>query len=45
MPLHAWFSLHAGKLFLESLSFWATVVILSGMPVFWYFSRRGSLSR
>jgi hypothetical protein len=32
-------------LFLESLSFWATVVILSGMPVFWYFSRRGSLSR
>jgi hypothetical protein len=36
--------LTAVKLFLKSNSFWGTVVILAGMPVFWYFARRGSLS-
>jgi APA family basic amino acid/polyamine antiporter len=45
MPFSQWPSLAAGKLFLKSNSFWGTVVILAGMPVFWYFSRRGHLSR
>lgn len=45
MPFAEWMSLKAVKLFLKSNSFWGTVVILAGMPVFWYFSRRGSLSR
>jgi APA family basic amino acid/polyamine antiporter len=44
MPFSDWPSLAAGKLFLKSNSFWGTVVILAGMPVFWYFARRGSLS-
>jgi APA family basic amino acid/polyamine antiporter len=45
MPFSQWPSLAAGKLFLKSNSFWGTIVILAGMPVFWYFSRRGALSR
>jgi APA family basic amino acid/polyamine antiporter len=45
MPFSQWMSVTAGKLFLKSNSFWGTVVILAGMPVFWYFSRRGHLSR
>jgi APA family basic amino acid/polyamine antiporter len=44
MPFSDWPSLAAGKLFLKSNSFWGTVVILAGTPVFWYFARRGSLS-
>lgn len=40
MPFNQWASAHAFKLFLKSNSFWGTIVIAAGAPVFMWFSRR-----
>jgi APA family basic amino acid/polyamine antiporter len=40
MPFADWASGHAAGLFLRSNSFWGTIVILLGIPVFHHFARR-----
>ena len=40
MAFSDWASMHALGLFLRSNSFWGTIVILLGVPVFYYFSRQ-----
>jgi APA family basic amino acid/polyamine antiporter len=41
MTFSDWASTHALGLFLRSNSFWGTIVILAGIPVFYYFSQQG----
>jgi APA family basic amino acid/polyamine antiporter len=45
MPFAGWGSAHALGLFLRSNSFWGTIVILAGIPVFHAFARGMSRER
>jgi basic amino acid/polyamine antiporter, APA family len=40
LPAGEWFSGHAARLFLRSNSFWGSVVILAGIPVYHFFRKR-----